>query len=1169
MIFVWIAVAVAAASYVMAVQAQKKAQKAADDMKGVLFNKESNIEPIPVVYGTRRVGGVRVYVATKDVPDGDDNEFLYIALVLCEGEVNSITDIEVDGNPITDSQYTGLYTINAFTGANGQGSSSLIRQSDSAWTTDARLRGVAYLAIKLKWDEDAFQGIPTITALVQGKKIYDPRQNVNSPVYDASVGVGTQRPNNRSTWLYSDNPALCIRDYLTDNTYGKGLPESAIDYVAFAQAADDCEELFIPFFLSLQRKLFRTHTVLQTDKTLFENIEMMLMGCRGFLPFNQGQYSLVIDKNRLSTFSFNLDNMTSGLQIKGVSKDTKYNQVTVKFANEAIGYEPDEVTYPSPTGTTAEQAARTAYLAEDNGTELALDVDLETVTNVYVARDFAQVFLRRSRAGMVLQFKATSEALNCSIGDTVTVTHPSLSPTLVPKLFQVSSLSFNYDGEVSVQLLEFDSTAYTYDTMNEIADFEQPHLPDPFTVAAPSNLTGSSSTFLGSDGTVIPVITVTWTAAADSFVNRYIVEWKKTSESSTAYRSATIQTTTFELTDVVIGTSYNVNVYSVNALGVKSEALSITTAGVGDTTAPAKPTAVTATSGINTITLNWVNPSDSDFSNVKILRKEAGTQYIQVATVSGNPGSAASFSNGGLAANRQYFYRIKSVDFSGNQSDNTNAVNAVTSLNPSNVDGKSTFVAPIYLRATSTPATPTGGSFNFGTNALTTPTDWFAAIPIGTDPVYYSQFVFSIVGDTGTVNGGTWSAPVVTAENGTDGTDGTDGLSTFRFNIYKRAAIQPAAPTGGSYNFTTNHISTPTQWYSAPPSGTDPMWVSTGTAQIAGATGTDSTITWSPVAQFVVNGAAGDDGPRNANGYIYFPTARATAPAQPGTTGNYSFSSLTFANLTNGWVHEPPEYVAGSNNTFWAASYTVTEATFNGTQTKSFSAPYKAINFDGLVTFTNLNNTLAQGSTIIDGDRITTGTIEADRIEIDGAGIDTQVIGGKQTLIIGDDGVTTVKIDDLAVTEGKIANLAVDTLKIKDQAVTIPIGAYTNGEQTLSTSWSTIQSISYTTTGSPVILNFATELIYLYYGTSVPALNMEVRVRRGSTVLADLGNCLYGRVFGDDEDDDTNARNIVTFTKIDTPSIGSVTYTLQARMVGRYTSGKAAKRSITAIEAKK
>ena len=1136
MIFVWIAIGVAAASYVMAVQAQKKAQKQADDMKGVLFNKESNIEPIPVVYGTRRVGGVRVYVATKDVPDGDDNEFLYIALVLCEGEVNSITDIEVDGNPITDSQYTGLYTINAFTGANDQGSSTLIQQSDSAWSTDARLRGVAYLAIKLKWDEDAFQAIPTITALVQGKKIYDPRQNVNSPVYDASVGVGTQRPDNRSTWLYSDNPALCIRDYLTDDTYGKGLPESAIDYYAFAQAADDCEELFIPFLLSFERRLFRTHAVLQTDKTLFENIEMMLMGCRGFLPFNQGQYSLVIDKNRSSTFSFNLDNMTSGLQIKGVSKDTKYNQVTVKFANEAIGYEPDEVTYPSPTGTTAEQATRTAYLAEDNGTELALDVDLETVTNVYVARDFAQVFLRRSRAGMVLQFKATSEALNCSIGDTVTVTHPSLSPTLVPKLFQVSSLSFNYDGEVSVQLLEFDTTAYTYDTMNEIAAFKQPHLPDPFTIAAPTNLSGSSSTFLGSDGTVIPVITVTWTAAADSFVNNYIVEWKKTSESSAAYRSASIQTTTFELTDVVIGTSYNVNVYSVNALGVKSEAVSITTAGVGDTTEPATPTALTATAGLNTITLNWVNPSDSDFSNVKILRKTTGA-YVQIATVSGGPGLAASFSNGGLAASTQYFYRIRSVDFSGNQSDNTNAVNATTSLNPSNVDGKSTFVALIYLRATSTPAPPTGGSFDFGDNTLDAPTGWYTSIPSGTDPIYAAQFLFSIQGDTGTVSGGTWSAPVVTAENGTNG---TNGLSTFRFNIYRRAASQPADPTGGSYDFTENSISTPTQWYSAPPSGTDPMWVSTGTAQISGATGTDTSITWSTVTQFVVNGApgaAGDDGPRNANGYIYFPTAQTNTPAQPGTTGNYSFSSLTFANLTNGWVHEPPEYVAGSNNTFWAASYTVTEATFGGTQSANFSSPYKAINFDGLVTFTNLNNSLAQGSTIIDGDRITTGTVDASRIRIDGIGIDTFTSQGQTFLKIGDDGVTTIKIDDLAVTEGKIANLSVDTLKIANNAVTIPASTTDSGQSWNDGAERTVLTHTWTGTGAP------TELLWKYYAFETSPFTLVVKIKLNGTTIKQK-NIVGGQ-------------NIIDALNV-TSSNGTNTVIITARKTTGTTSGGAA-----------
>ncbi len=454
---------------------------------------------------------------------------------------------------------------------------------------------------------------------------------------------------------------------------------------------------------------------------------------------------------------------------------------------------------------------------------------------------------------------------------------------------------------------------------------------------------------------------------------------------------------------------------------------------------------------------------------------------------------------------------------------------------------------------------------------MTTPTGWSASIPSGTDPVYYSQFVFSIVGDTGIVNGGTWSSPVVTAENG------TDGLSTFRFNIYRRATSQPSAPTGGSYNFTTNAIVSPTDWYSAPPSGTDPMWVSTGTAQIAGATGTDSSITWSTVNLFVSNGAAGDDGPRNANGYIYFPTAQANAPAQPGTTGNYSFSSLTFANLTNGWVHEPPEYVAGSNNTFWAASYTVTEATFNGTQTKSFSAPYKAINFNGLVTFTNLNNELADPDsteiTTIDGGLIKTGVVDASRLRIDNVGIDTFTSQGQTFLKIGDDGVTTVKIDDLAVTGAKIDNLAVGTIKIQDQAVTIPSGAYTAGNFYSSQFYDSnfidrqnVQSVTFTQTAG-----ISTEIFWSFFGFvrsgdsdagDLGFGRIYVRILRGSTVVID-----YGDIWTIEFDDQTKT-GMVNGSLVHVPtSSGSVTYHLEIGRQGDQV--QVSRRSLITTELKK
>ena len=68
------------------------------------------------------------------------------------------------------------------------------------------------------------------------------------------------------------------------------------------------------------------NAVLQTDDTLFENVQIMLMGCRGFLPYNQGVYSLRIDKSRSSVYAFTVDNMIGGISITGESKENKFNR---------------------------------------------------------------------------------------------------------------------------------------------------------------------------------------------------------------------------------------------------------------------------------------------------------------------------------------------------------------------------------------------------------------------------------------------------------------------------------------------------------------------------------------------------------------------------------------------------------------------------------------------------------------------------------------------------------------------------------------------------------------------------------------------------------------------------------------------------------------------------
>ena len=144
-----------------------------------LVNKQSNNANIPVIYGTRKVGGTRVFLETS----GTDNQYLYGAIVLAEGEINNITSIIVDDSAVTfsgsiadgttitsnDSKYGTTIQVQPFFGTDGQSASSLLTTL-SSWTSNHKLSGIAYIAFRITWDADKYLGIPNIQAVVQGKK---------------------------------------------------------------------------------------------------------------------------------------------------------------------------------------------------------------------------------------------------------------------------------------------------------------------------------------------------------------------------------------------------------------------------------------------------------------------------------------------------------------------------------------------------------------------------------------------------------------------------------------------------------------------------------------------------------------------------------------------------------------------------------------------------------------------------------------------------------------------------------------------------------------------------------------------------------------------------------------------------------------------------------------
>lgn len=654
-----IAVVAGGLSYKAARDAQKQAKKAADAMAGVLINKESNIDAIPVIYGERRVGGTRVFVHTQG---GDKNDYLYIALVLCEGEIESITNIEIDDRPITDSRYDGLYSYQLFYGTDDQVASSLLSET-SKWgpavaedPNEYTLSGLAYIAIRLKWDQDQFSGIPDITALVKGKKVFDPRTN--------TVG-------------WSDNPALCILDYLRNERYGKGLPDANLDWVvssttqgSFNVAAEDIESFTVTPYSGGPSglQLFKCNAVVDTDDPIFQNLEKLLLCCRGFLPYQNGKYSLYIDQAVDAidySIQLNESQILDGISIQSEKKEDKFNRVICKFPNPETKYQPDQAIWPTASDLDGNgDSYEDLFLAEDDDEVLVDEIDLEHITNFYAARDFARIFCLRSRNALRVAFTATSEAIDARVGDVISITHDT--PGWINKPFQVESISLKYDGTVDLQCVEYDSTLYAYDAASEETTYADTDLPDPFDVDAPTVFAATPGAEVLSDGSINSYVDLTWTASQDAFVSYYEVKviGNQPSFDKQSFYEETAATA-IRFNGLTSGLDYTAKIRAVNTLGVRSGEVSANFTAVGDAIAPGAPTNVTAQGGLQKVDVFWTNPTDKDLAYVEVKRSGNSTEANAVIV---GRSAGTSFTDPRPRGTANYWYWVRSVDTSGNKS---------------------------------------------------------------------------------------------------------------------------------------------------------------------------------------------------------------------------------------------------------------------------------------------------------------------------------------------------------------------------------------------------------------------------------------------------------------------------------------------------------------------
>jgi len=660
--------------------------------RGVLVNKISGNSHIPIVYGTRKVGGNVIFVETS----GTDNEFLYMAIIVSEGEIDDITKIFVNDTEVTfngdladntqrtvdssDSNFfradpavegssaASLITVEPHYGTDSQSASSLLDEL-SSWTSNHRLRGLAYIALKFKWNADAFGSLPQVTAIVKGRKVYNPNLDGTK-----TGGSGSHRQNDSTTWEYSDNGIYQMLDYLRNERFGMGIADSYFDsnFADWQTAGDVVDANITPFSGASQIDLLDSHPVVDTSRKAIDLVADFVKGTRSYLNFTAGKYKVLVETTGSASITLTEDNIIGGINVASKNKNSRYNRVIVNFTNENKNYQSDTAQFP-PVDETGLASADTHsnMKTADGGILLEGNFDFPMIVNQHQAQELAEIILRRSRSSLDVSLKCDGTALDLAIGDIVNITHAT--PSFSAKPFRIQGMTINTDHTITLQLSEHQDSYYAFGTQVAPATIPDTTLPNPFSVQPPASVTLSDTLIEYNDGTVIVALDVTIGATPDKFIDFYQVEYKLSTDSDFIIY-AQGSGLNHRVLNVIDQQTYDVRVKAVNTTGVSSTFVSASRKIVGAIDPPSDVEDLSCNITGNDAHLSWTQISDLDlaFYQIRFSDKTDGTgewlNSVNLVTKVSRPATSIT------VPARAGTYLIKAVDKLGNFSSNATAV---------------------------------------------------------------------------------------------------------------------------------------------------------------------------------------------------------------------------------------------------------------------------------------------------------------------------------------------------------------------------------------------------------------------------------------------------------------------------------------------------------------
>lgn len=365
-------------------------------------------DPIYTIEVTETLGGfsrtyeIEVHVpASFDIYDVSDtlNETEYDALVAAARRVDgdpdgtlgySFSSAEIIAKDygtgfVTGDKWKSKIRIQKFDGSQTTAPSDLVAESSQVGSNFVG-NGIAYLYVRFAYDQDVFaNGLPLITAVVKGKKVYDPRT---------------------ATTVWSDNAALCVRDYI-QSAYG--MDDADIDDVAFQVAANVCDEA-IPLSGGGTEARYTMNGVVSANETHSTILGRMMTACAGTLFWGAGKWKLVAADYVAPTKVLTYDDLRSGISLDTrTNLRDQFNAVQGTFTDAAARWITTD--YPPVTSSVFE--------AEDGGENTPLDLELPMTTSAATAQRIAKLTLFRGREQMAFTADFGLNALDVEVGEII------------------------------------------------------------------------------------------------------------------------------------------------------------------------------------------------------------------------------------------------------------------------------------------------------------------------------------------------------------------------------------------------------------------------------------------------------------------------------------------------------------------------------------------------------------------------------------------------------------------------------------------------------------------------------------------------------------------------------------------------------------------------------